>query len=96
MVSLRSVVAASQNLSASELGDEVVLLDFGSSAYFGLDPVGAHIWRAIQAPTRVEAVCDAVLERFEVERDQCERDVVAFLDELVAEGLAEVRDDAGA
>ena len=93
MITIQSVVSATPAHSSSALGDELVLLDFESSEYYGLDPVGAHVWRAIQSPTSVENVCDAVAERFEVDRSRCERDVVAFLRELAGEGLvAEQRD----
>jgi hypothetical protein len=58
-----------------------------------LDAVGARIWELIQDPRTVNEIRDALLEEYDVEMERCERDLLAFLDQLAAETLIEVRDD---
>ena len=92
-VSLSSIVVASEDQASSGLGEEAVILDFNKSMYFGLDPVGTFIWQQLQEPVRVTAVRDAVVERYGVEVERSERDVLDFLNDLASEGLISVREE---
>jgi len=52
------------------------------------------IWNLIQEPKAVSEVRDVILAKYDVEPEQCDRDVLALLEELATEGLIEVRDAA--
>lgn len=88
-------IVAAKNLIHSDLGEEVVILNFKDGLYYGLDPVGACIWKLIQTPRTLGDVRDAVLEEYEVEAASCERDVLNFIQKLADEGLVEVADETG-
>ena len=79
-----SVVAAKEQVS-SDLAGEAVILDLKSGVYYGLNPVGASIWNLIQEPRTINEVRDAILAQYEVEPEQCDRDIKALLEELEAE-----------
>jgi hypothetical protein len=49
------------------------------------------VWRLLTVPRPVNELVDAVLAEFEVDRERCERDVVALLQEMAERGLVEVR-----
>jgi len=85
-------VAARDQVS-SNLDGEAAILNLKNGVYYGLDPVGARIWSLIQEPTTVAELRDAIVEEYEVEPDRCERDLLALLRDLAAEGLIEVRDE---
>ena len=84
-----TVVAVKQQVS-SDLDDEAVILHLKAGVYYGLDSVGARIWALIQEPKTVDQIKNAILEEYDVEPDQCERDVLALLQELAAEDLIEI------
>lgn len=88
------VVAASDKLSCG-LAEEEIILDLKSGVYFGLDIVGARIWRLIQEPRTVGDLCQVIVEEYDVDPDCCERDVVAFLQDLLAQGLARTEETVG-
>jgi hypothetical protein len=90
-----STIAVAKDKLSADLADEAVVLDLKSGMYYGLDEVGARIWMLIQEPRTVNQVRDALVREYEVDADRCERDLVAFLQELVDQGLVEVRDAAG-
>jgi hypothetical protein len=90
-----SVVAAKEQVS-SDLAGEAVILDLKSGVYYGLNPVGASIWNLIQEPRTINEVRDAILAQYEVEPEQCDRDIKALLEQLEAEGLIEVRNETAA
>jgi hypothetical protein len=94
MVSLNSTVVASENQVSSDLGGEIVCLNHKSGVFYGLDGVGARIWELIQDPRTVNEIRDIVLEEYDVEPGRWERDLLALLEQLAAEGLIRVQDDA--
>ena len=67
-----------------------MILHLESGIYFGLSNVGARIWEFIQEPKPVCDVRDAILEEYDIDAAQCERDVLALLGELLSHELIEV------
>lgn len=96
MVSLNSVVGATQEQVSSEVSGETAILHLKSGRYYGLNEVGNTIWQFIQKPQPVAAICEAVEAEYEVDHSQCEQDVLRILQELQAEGLLHVRDETTA
>lgn len=90
-VSLSSIVVAVKEILGCNLRDEAVILDLQSGVYYGLDPVGARIWELIQEPNLLSEVRDTILDEYEVEREQCENDLCAFIDELIVNGLVDIQ-----
>lgn len=95
MITMESVVVASEDHVSSPLGDELVVLDTQSGVYYGLNALGAFIWMLIQKPTPVITLRDAIMGEFEVEREVCERDLLAILADMQANNLVSVRHASG-
>ena len=85
-----SWVAAIPDLLASDLAGEMVLLNLADGVYYGLDAVGAHIWRLLDQPRAVHALVDDVVAHYDVDSTRCEDDVLSFLRDLSAHGLVAV------
>ena len=94
-ISRSSVVVACKGQISCDLAGEAALLDFKSGMYYGLDEVGARIWKLIAAPRTVGEICDALMAEYEVEPAVCERDVIALLGELAVRGLVEIDHEPG-
>lgn len=91
-LTLDSEVVASPQQVSCEVASEAVLLSLESGEYFGLNEVGASIWRLIQHPRTVSELRDALLGEYEgVAPDECLQQVLAFLDEMSQLGLVEIR-----
>lgn len=56
------------------------MMSIENGEYYGLDDIGSRIWELI----------DTLLERFDVDRETCERDVLKFLNELDEDKILEV------
>jgi hypothetical protein len=87
----QSIVVAAKDQVSCDLGGEAAILNIKSGVYYGLDPIGAQVWNLIQKPHRVAEVREAVVRDYDVEPERCERDVIALLESLLAEGLIEVQ-----
>jgi len=89
-IHLHTSVVQAQGLLAGDIDDEVVLLELNSDKYFGMDPVGARIWKLLSQPQTISAVCDRLQEEYDVDRQTCEQDVLAFVKRLADANLVEI------
>lgn len=87
-----TVVVRSVEPVDAEVDGAVVMMSLRRGNYYGLDGVGSRIWQLLAEPIDVGSLCDALRREFNVEADECERDVVDFLETLEREGLVEIRD----
>jgi len=74
-----------------ELQGEAVILSLESSTYFGLDPIGTRIWQLCQTYGSLRAVWEAMQKEFDAPGDRLQSDLLAFVDELSANGLLKVQ-----
>jgi len=82
-----TVVARAPQVVSAALGGEVAILDPKLGLYFGLNDVGARVWELAATDVKVSAICEAIFQEFEVERAQCESEILGLLQELVERGL---------
>jgi len=80
--------AINPDLAWRVIDDEVVILKIHTTTYYSLDPVGAFIWRRMEAApkTRGELVAE-VLARYAAEAATVEKDLDELLTDLVREEL---------
>lgn len=86
-LSLNSLVRWSDEQLAATVDQEIVILSVERGSYYGLDDIGSEIWQQMATPVSVGALCDALEAKYEADRATIERDVLALLESLVAEGL---------
>jgi hypothetical protein len=84
-----AVTAVSDQVSC-DLDDETAILNLKTGVYFTLNEVGTFLWARMQEPTTFGALRDSVLEHYEVDRDQCESDICALLEDMSEHGLVEL------
>jgi hypothetical protein len=87
-----SIIAPGQDIVSCDLDGDAVLLDLGSSRYFKLNRVGAHVWNHIGSGATVSDLRRSVMESFDVDPDRCVRDVDNLLTALRASGLVKIDD----
>ncbi len=71
----------------TDLGEKTVMMDLEKGNYYGLNRVGARIWALLEQPASVRSLCDRLLAEYEVEPDECERTVTAFVRDLLDRGV---------
>lgn len=88
-----TIITVNKDYVYCNVEDEMVLLGMEDGIYYGLNPVGAFIWEQIKEPKTIDEVRDAILDEYDVEKDECERDLFELLQELTEKGLVEVKSD---
>lgn len=78
------------DIFASNIDDEVVMMDEAAGLYFGLNPVAGTIWTCLATPLSLEALLNQLTENYDVSREQCQSEVCAFLTDMVHHKLIQV------
>lgn len=89
-ISTESIVNKIEDIVASDIDDEKVMMSVEKGQYYNLDPIGSRVWELIEKPIKVSEMVDALLLKYDVDRKTCERDVLAFLEELHEYGILQV------
>ena len=79
---LNTVLERNQEIDASELDGETVMMDMERGNYFMLNRVGSRVWELIEKPVSVEEIIHQLREEYEVSLEECHEAVKEFLHEL--------------
>ena len=76
-----------KELIKREIAGDTILVPVGKTVYdsnglFVLNEMGAFIWDLLPQADTEEAICNAVLEQYEVSAETAKQDVSAFLEKL--------------
>ena len=85
-------VAAVKDQVSCALDRDTVILHLGSGTYYGLNAVGSTIWNFIQEARTIAKIRERLLQQYETDAGECERDLLNLLDDLSKAGLVEIRD----
>jgi len=84
---LSSRVDISEDVLCQELQGEAVLLNLKTGVYFGLDSVGARVWRLLGERPVLSETIEALLAEYDVPKERCAQDLIALVSELAEHGL---------
>ena len=90
MIDLNSIVSHRKDIDTTDLDGEKVMMDLEKGQYFALNSVASRIWEVIQSPISINKVIDTLLEEYEVEREECEKSVLEFVQGLEDASLISV------
>ena len=82
IISERSTIVVAKDQVSADLSGEAAILNLRTSTYFGLNTVGASIWKLVQEPKTVSQIRDAIIREYDVEPDRCEHDILELLQNL--------------
>jgi hypothetical protein len=91
---LTSVVQRRPDLLATEMEEVTVMLNVEKNRYYGFEEVGGRIWQLLEEPRSIASICQTLTAEFEVELEQCERETLDFVRQLLAEDLVALSNGA--
>ncbi len=87
-----TILRRKQDQLFSEIDGEVVMLSVENSEYYGMDKVGSRIWQLIEKPISLKELIGMLLDEYEVTEEQCTKDTLMFLEQLMEKDLVEISD----
>lgn len=88
MIDNTILIARRPDAITAEIGEQSVVLDPEDGTFFQLNGSGALIWALLEEPHTVAALCEKLVARHDVSREQCHADVLAFLASIGERGLS--------
>lgn len=82
-----SKVKRNPALVTSNIDGEIVMMSVDNGEYYGLDEIGTRIWDLLENPLLVNELVEKLTEEFEVGKEDCTRDTLEFLNDLLSRNL---------
>jgi len=86
-------IEISSEVLTQEVDGETVILDLKSESYFGLDEIGTRIWQLLQEQEDIETITETMLNEYDVEEEQLEKDIQNLLTQLDKAGIVTLNND---
>lgn len=96
VITIDSMIRQGENQVSAEIDGEVALMSIVNGKYYNMNSTGSRIWGLIDQPRRIADVCETLLEEFVIDREQCQSEVLAHVQELIQQKLVEVTRAAAA
>lgn len=77
-----SIVCQSNEIDATDIDGEKVMMNLEEGQYFSLNTVGSRIWDIISEKKSINDIVATLLNEYEVDEDECERSVIEYLEIL--------------
>ncbi len=87
-MSADATLQAKPSVVVAPIGDEeLALLDVDRGLYYGLNQVGFHVWKRLEAGATLPMIVQTITDTFDVPDEQCAKDVAALVEQLETAGL---------
>ncbi|WP_191565592.1 lasso peptide biosynthesis PqqD family chaperone [Metabacillus idriensis] len=86
-LSTTHIVCQGEGNIVSDMDGEKVMLSISNGKYYNLGEMGGVIWELIKTPTSINQLINTLLHQYEVEQNECQEQVISFLDRLYDEKL---------
>lgn len=73
---------------------ETVMLNADRGIYYGLNAVASRIWELLENPKSLGQLCQEISAEFETDSQTCQTDVMKFVEDMIANGIAYVSPEA--
>lgn len=71
----------------AKIDDDMVLMHIQTADYLGMNQIATRIWELLLDPLSVDELIQKLLEEYEVEEEQCRKDVENLLISMKERGL---------
>lgn len=82
MLNINKTIKRTEGIVEVVIDGELVMMSIENGAYYGLDKVACRVWELIETPQTIKAICDQLLEEFDVTKEQCLEDIFTFLNSM--------------
>lgn len=91
LINQSTMVNQAKGAIVSDMAGEKVMLSVKNGKYYNLGNIGGAIWDYIESPLSVKELVQKLKEVFEVDTEECNKEVTIFLEQLYSEGLIEIK-----
>jgi len=82
-LTLQSTIYRNPDYVTREIDGILAMMSLSTNEFHGLNEMGVTIWDVLAEPASVEAIVAHILDRFDVSEQECQRDVLSFVEEML-------------
>ena len=86
-MNLATIIARNEEIMASDMDNEIVMMNIETGKYYNLGKTGSAIWGVLEKPMSVGELIEKLVALYDISREQCEKDTLPFLTKLVENAL---------
>jgi len=90
MIDIKSTIRRNNEILASDMDGEIVMMQIETGKYYNLGRIGGIIWNMLAEPIEVEEVIEKLVDQYSVSKEQCELDTLPFLQQMQQQGLIQI------
>ncbi|MBK2025256.1 lasso peptide biosynthesis PqqD family chaperone [Francisella philomiragia] len=76
-----------EDIYSSEVDGETIMMNIDNNAYYTTQEIGNRIWELLDSLDTPKAICDQLMQEYEVSQEQCQNEVLQFLEQLLEHGI---------
>jgi hypothetical protein len=92
-INLDSIILQNKDHIESDMNGEKVMFSVKNGKYYNLGIVGGDIWELLKEPISINQLISLLMEKYDVQREQCEENVIGFLEHLRCEELISIKSE---
>lgn len=89
---LTARLTADPTMVFGTIDGDLVAMNVDRGSYFHFNGMAGRILELLGQPQSLASICDQLTREYRVERDECEREVLAFATALVERGVLRTRE----
>jgi hypothetical protein len=86
-IDLDTSLKRAEGFQTAAVQDDLMMLNVSQGAYYSLDSIAAEIWKMLEQPSTARELAGRLQPRYAVTVEQCQQDVLAFLEDMRANGM---------
>ncbi|AZV56469.1 lasso peptide biosynthesis PqqD family chaperone [Clostridium sp. AWRP] len=90
MINEQTMIKRVKDVVSAELDDMTVMMSIENGSYYGFNEISTVIWAFIEENIKVKDLVRKLTDEFDVSTEECEKDVIKFLNELKKLNLVEI------
>lgn len=79
-----------EDIAETEFENAIVLLHIENGEYYNFNSTGSTLWKALQQPRDVAELARLLAASYECTAEDCQPDVIAWLQETSQKGLVQI------
>jgi hypothetical protein len=89
-LTVNSILVQEAGLSATEVDGRFVVLSLQAASYFDFNKVASEIWGMLSRPRRIDEILQKLSQHHDADIEVMTRDVMTFLQALLAQRLIRI------
>ena len=90
LIRMDSKIVRDNEIIFSDMDGETVMMSVERGEYYGINPIGSRIWGLLESPKKVSELGDVLQPDYDVTPEQCARDVLLFLNQMLEKGIIKI------